>query len=204
MSEKVVLDKALPVIGMRELVYAKILSDTEAGTTYDTVKQLIGVQGLSFVPQSNQQQSYGDDGTFCIVNANGDADGEVDMNTIPTIMEVDWFGHVLDANGALVESPDDEVSPIAVGFRAAKSSGGDKLVWLYKCTPSLPETVYKTKEGSNVTIQSKKVKFKGTKRIYDGKTKISIDSDLEGLAPSVVTNWTSAVYDPAATQTVDP
>ncbi|MDD3212078.1 MAG: hypothetical protein PHY64_00260 [Eubacteriales bacterium] len=204
MSEPILLDKILPVVGMREMVYAKVLTDTEAGATYDTVKRLQGVQALNFTPQSNQTQSYGDDGTFCIVNANGDADGEVDVNTIPDEMSVDWFGHKLDANGALVKSPDDQVNDIAIGFRAAKSTGGDKLVWLYKCTPSLPEEVYKGKEGSNVTIQGKKIKFKGIKRTYDGNSHISIDSDKEGLAASVVTNWTKAVYEPADTKTVDP
>lgn len=204
MSEPILLDKLFPVVGMRELVYAKVLTDTEAGATYDTVKRVPGVQGLSFAPQSNQQQSYGDDGTFCIVNANGDVDGELDLNTVPNEMAVDWFGHRLDANGALVESPDDIASYIAIGFRAAKSDGGDKLVWIYKAYPSQPEKAFKSKEGTSVTIQTSKIKFKGEKRLYDKNATISIDSDLEGLAPSVVTNWTKAVYEAAAVKTVDP
>lgn len=202
MSEPILLDKMLPVIGMRDLVYAKVVSDTAAGTVYGEVKQLQGVQGLSFAPNSNQQQTYGDDGTFCIVSANGDADGEVEVNTIPPEMEVDWFGRTRDANGAVVMSSDDQTSDIALGFRARKSNGADKLVWLYKVTPSSPEVAYKTKEGSNVTIQTRKIKFKATQRASDKNMKIAIDSDETGLAASVVTNWTKAVYAPAATKTV--
>jgi phi13 family phage major tail protein len=204
MSEPILLDKVLPVVGMRELVYAVLTSDTDVGAVYDTVKRVRGVQSLNFTPQSGQQQSYGDDGTFCIVNANGDADGEVDLNTIPSDMAVDWFGHTLDANGAVVQSPDDKVNPVAIGFRAEKSSGGDKLVWLYKCIPSAPEKAFKGKEGTSVTIQNSKVKFKAIARDYDRKTFISVDSDAAGLAASVVTNWTKAVYEPADTKTVDP
>lgn len=203
MSEPILLDKVLPVVGLRELVYAKVLTDTAAGATYDEVKQVQGVQSLSFTPNGNPQQSYGDDGTFCTVNANGDADGEVDLNTIPPEMAVDWFGHKLDANGVLVESPDDSVNDIAIGFRAAKSSGGDKLVWIYKCTPSLPEKAFKGKEGSSITIQSSKVKFKATKRTFDQKRFVSVDSDTTGLAASVIANWTKAVYEPATAKTVD-
>ena len=202
MSEPIILGKVLPVVGMRDLVYAKILSDTTSGTVYDEVKQLQGVQGLGFVPNSNQQQSYGDDGTFCIVNANGDADGEVEVNTIPPEMEVDWFGRTLDANGAVVMSSDDHANDVAIGFRARKADGADKLVWLYKCTPSSPESAYKTKEGSNVTIQTRKIKFKATQRASDHNMKIAIDSDTVGLAASVVTNWSKTVYEPAATKTV--
>ncbi len=202
MSEPILLDKMLPVIGMRDLVYAVVTADTAAGTVYGTVKQMQGVMGLSFAPNSNQQQTYGDDGTFCIVSANGDADGEVEVNTIPPEMEVDWFGRTLDANGAVVMNSDDQVHDVAIGFRARKSNGADKLVWLYKCTPSSPEVAYKSKEGSNVTIQTRKIKFKATQRASDKNMKIAIDSDTSGLAASVVTNWTKAVYAPAATKTV--
>jgi phi13 family phage major tail protein len=202
MSEPILLDKMLPVVGMRDLVYAVVTADTTAGTVYGEVKQMQGVMGLGFVPSSNQQQSYGDDGTFCIVSANGDAEGEVEVNTIPPEMEVDWFGRKLDANGAVVMSSDDQVKDIAIGFRARKSDGADKLVWLYKCTPSSPESAYKTKEGSNVTIQTRKIKFKATQRVSDRNMKIAIDSNTIGLAASVVTNWTKAVYAPAATKTV--
>ena len=201
MSEPIILGKVLPVVGLRELVYAPVVTDTGDGTVYGDVKQVQGVQGLNFTPQSAQTQSYGDDATFCIVNASGDADGEVDVNTIPPEMAVDWFGHKLDANGALVESPDDQVHDIAIGFRAAKSSGGDKLVWLYKCTPSTPEKAFKGKEGSSVTIQGSKIKFKATARTSDRNTYISIDSDTTGLAASEIANWTKAVYIPATTKT---
>ncbi len=202
MSEPILLDKMLPVVGMRDLVYAVVTEDSAAGTVYGTVKQMQGVMGLSFAPNSNQQQTYGDDGTFCIVSANGDADGEVEVNTIPPEMEVDWFGRTLDANGAVVMNSDDQVHDVAIGFRARKSNGADKLVWLYKCTPSSPEVAYKSKEGSNVTIQTRKIKFKATQRASDKNMKIAIDSDTSGLAASVVTNWTKAVYAPAATKTV--
>ena len=70
MSEPILLDKMLPVVGMRDLVYAVVTADSAAGTVYGTVKQMQGVMGLSFAPNSNQQQTYGDDGTFCIVSAN--------------------------------------------------------------------------------------------------------------------------------------
>ena len=202
MNEPILLNKMMPVIGMRDLVYAKIISDTTAGTAYDEVKQLLGVQSLSFAPNSNQQQSYGDDGTFCIVSANGDADGEVEVNTIPSEMAVDWFGRTLDANGAVVMGSDDHANDVAIGFRARKADGADKLVWLYKCTPSSPESAYKTKEGSNVTIQTRKIKFKATQRASDHNMKIALDSDAAGLAASVVTNWSKAVYEPAETKTV--
>jgi phi13 family phage major tail protein len=201
MSEPILLEKVLPVVGMRELVYATLTSDTAAAAVYGEVKHVLGVQSLNFTPQSNQQQSFGDDGTFCIVNANGDADGEIDLNTIPATMSVDWFGHSLDANGAVVQSPDDKVNPVAIGFRAEKSSGGDKLVWLYKCIPSAPEKAFKGKEGTSVTIQNSKIKFKAIARDHDRKTFISLDSNTTGLAATVVTNWTKAVYEPAATKT---
>lgn len=201
MNEPIILGKVLPVVGMRDLVYAKILSDSAAGTVYDEVKQLQGVQSLGFVPSSNQAQSFGDDGTFCIVSAIGDADGEVEVNTIPPEMEVDWFGRKLDANGAVVMSSNDHASDIALGFRARKSDGADKLVWLYKCTPSSPESVYKGQEGSNVTIQNRKIKFKATQRSSDKNMKIAIDSNTVGLSPTVVSNWTKAVYEPATVKT---
>lgn len=86
----------------------------------------------------------------------------------------------------------------------ASRDGADKLVWLYKCTPQpfAGQAPYKTKEGSNVTIQTKKIKFKATQRTSDHNMKIDLDSNTAGLAASVVTNWTKAVYSPADTKTV--
>ena len=88
-----------------------------------------------------------------------------------------------------------------MGFRARKADGADKLVWLYKCTPSSPESSFKGQEGSNVTVQNRKIKFKATQRASDKKMKIAIDSNTVGLAASVVTNWTKAVYAPATVKT---
>lgn len=201
MSEVLILPKMMPVVGLRELVYAKILTDTAEATVYDDVKQVLGIQGLSFKPNSNQQQAYGDDGTFAVVNSTGEVEGEMELNTIPTQMEVDWFGRKLDANGAEIMSNDDQPNQLAVGFRARKSDGGDKLVWLYKITPAEPEVVYRTKEGTNVTIQNRKIAFKAIQRESDRNLKTALDSDKVGLAPSVVTNWTKAVYEPVTTPT---
>jgi len=203
MPDPTLLDKVLPVIGMRDMVYAKITADTAEGTVYGAVKQLQGVQKLGFKPNSAQQQSYGDDGIFCVVNSAGDAEGEIEMNTIPPEMEADWFGRSLDANGAVVMSSADMPNDVAIGFRAKKQDGSDKLVWLYKCTPSSPESAFATQESGNVTIQNRKVPFKATRRLSDGNMKIAIDSNTATLAASVVTNWTKAVYEPAATKTVD-
>ena len=44
MSEPIIIGKVLPVVGLRELVYAPVVTDTGDGTVYGDVKQVQGVQ----------------------------------------------------------------------------------------------------------------------------------------------------------------
>lgn len=203
MSEILLLDKKMNVKGLHDLCYAVITKDDESGTTYGPVKRVQGVQTTSYVPQSNAVKSYGDNGTYCTVTTGNDADLEIGLNEIPDAMQVDWFGHSLDANGALVENKNDTPNEIAVGYKATKTNGADRMVWNYKCTPSLPEEQQETEKGSEVTIQTRKIKLTASPRASDGQKRAVLDSDMEGLAASVVANWTKAVYEKATTKTED-
>ena len=195
MSEPIILKKIMPLVGMRDLVYARVMEDTAEGVDYGSVKAIAGVMGFGFVPGNKEAVGYGDDGVFARFSGNTDAEGSLELNTIPKEMEIDWFGHKVDANGIVSSNKDDICNPVAIGFKAMKTDGHFRYVWVYNVEPSQPEDTYRTLEDG-ATIQTKTIAMKCTPRKYDGEMQAKADTDDETITDKTIfTNWLKAVYE---------
>lgn len=183
-------------IGLRDICYAMLTEDTEDGTTYNAVvKGVAGAINATVSPQSESTKQYADDGINAEVTSLGDVNISIELSSIPDEVQAEWFGHTKNADGVLISNKDDAANHFALGFRSLNHDGSFRHVWVYKVLASLPENVYQTKEGSNVTMQTQKVTLACSPRVSDGKWMARVNSNDDKIGPAVIGNWFNAPYE---------
>ena len=98
-----------------------------------------------------------------------------------------------DANGVIVDHADDKAPFFSLGFRAKKSNGEYRHVWLYKGKFSAVEESYATQQD-NADAQQQPITGTFVKRA-DGKWRARVDSDDVNVKPEVISEWFSAPYE---------
>ena len=89
---------------------------------------------------------------------------------------------------------------MAIGFRAKKANGKYRYFWLYRVIFSVPATSLATK-GDSITFSSPTIEgtvFRRNK--LDGEQKHPWKAEVtegdNGVAPTIISQWFSAVYEP--------
>ena len=173
-------------IGLKNLVYCKVVEDVDGGTTtYGPVKPLIGAIDAQVVPQNaDPNVQFADDDEFDVITP--DADYDIDLETVGFSIEnmAELQGHEIDANGGMIIKKGDEPPYFAFGFKSelsTKFGGGYRYVWIYKARPQMMSHTFHTKEGATVTRQTGKMRVVGIKRLSDGFKQYVTDTPTEGF-----------------------
>ncbi|NFV48090.1 phage tail protein [Clostridium botulinum] len=164
--------------GLRGFRVVELTKDEDGATEYGKdIKKLIGARHIKVTPKSASAELYGDDQLLESTSAVGVIDVEIDLAELPLELRAFFRGNTYK-DGVLLENKTDTAPKIALGFIAAKSQKGDRLVWLTKGTSEPIEDENKTKTDK-IDYQTQKMKFKFMPRISDGLYKITADTDLE-------------------------
>ncbi|SHH05882.1 major tail protein [Tepidibacter thalassicus] len=188
----------MATIGLRNLVYAKLVKDDNTGVTYDTVKPIAPAIDAKISPSTNTDSLYADDGIVETVETLGEISVELEVSDLPVEVLADLQGHTIDNNGALVKKATDQAPYVAIGFKSKKSNGKYKYVWLYKGKFSLIEEEYHTNEDK-ANFSTPKLKGTFLKRIYDEAWQVSADEDTTGFTQALADKWFDSVYEENAT-----
>lgn len=180
-------------LGLKDLFYAVISEGEDGAESYGTPKKMAGAMTADLSITTADGKLYVDDGLSVAVSefANGNLKLGIDDLTPETTAEI--LGQEVDKNKVVWAGGDDEPPYIAVGFRAKKTGGKYKYIWLLKCKAKVPAEKYETK-GESIKFQTPEIELTIMRRKKDGNWK----ADYVGTPDSgAAKTWFTAVPEKA-------
>ena len=191
-----------PKIGLDNVVIAKVLSDSAEGISFGEVIPLKGAVNATVNPNSDVAVDFADNGPFFSASNRGNTELNLEMIDV----DVDVLAQLLGqrkVNGITVETPLDQSSDYALGFRvwlAGKDANGNnryQYFWYAKGKFSVPETGGETKTDSlNFGHISVTAQFVQTQYVPNGQETgticTHIRTDDPSVPASVKANWFNA------------
>ena len=184
-------------IGLKNVVIAPLLTDTEAGHSYGDLQLLAGAIEASVTPDNADPDIlYADDIEFDTLYADPNIDFKLKMADIPLLIQEMIFANKIDDNGVLIRTSQDKPPYFAVGFKSEKSNGKYRYVWLYKVRAKPLTENFATKEGDTINRQNPEVEFTAIKRTHDARYQAVADEDENGFTAAKAATFLTSVYDP--------
>lgn len=175
-------------IGLKNLVYAKLLTDPIGGTpTYDTVTRIAGAISANFNPNGSTETLFADDGPFESASTLGNMSLELNVADISSAVQADLLGHKI-SGGILKKTKDDTPPWVAIGYARTRSDGSATLVWLNKCKFAPGEQSSETK-GESINWNTPTISASIVAREADGEYSRVTNRDTEGYTPDLVKKW---------------
>lgn len=178
-------------IGLQNLYYAIINSDTIAGISYQAPKHVPGLNKMNIAVQTSDGTYYADNGPHETIRMFKQVDVGIELADLDMDTQADWFGNQL-IGGQLIEKSTDNAPYVAIGFEATKSNGNSRFTWLLKGRFSPPDTNSET-TGDSVKFNAPTVKGTFIRRAYDNQWRRKADEDHPDYLPIVGANWFTAV-----------
>lgn len=185
----------MATIGLRDVHYAILQSDTSAGATYGTPERLVGAISANVNPNTSSATLFADDGPYDSASTLGEIELELNMADIPAAASNKLLGHTYK-NGVLIKKASDQPPYVAVGYRSLKSNGAYRYTWLLKGKFADGEQSNQTK-GDSIEYSTPTITGAFVKRDYDDAWQVEADSDDTTINPGTITNWFQAVVDVA-------
>jgi phi13 family phage major tail protein len=194
----------MATIGLDKLYYATITEDPATGEeTYSKPTQLAKAISAELSVELAEAILYADDGASEIVKEFKSGTLTLGVDDLGVEAAAALTGAQVDANGVLISTSEDNTTPVAIGFRAARSNGKYQYFWLYRVKFALPTTTLATKADS-ITFSTPTIEGTILRRNKpDGKGrhpwKAEVTEGAAGVKPETITGWYTAVYEPANT-----
>lgn len=120
-------------VGLKNMVIAPIISDTEEETTYGELQKVAGAIEASITPENNDPDvQYYDDVEGDVLYPDPELSFKTKLADLPLLIQEMIFSNAIDDNGVLIRTASDKPGYFAVGFMSEKSNGTYRYVWLYK------------------------------------------------------------------------
>lgn len=179
-------------LGLKDLYYAKC-NEVNGVESYDTPKKLAEVMNADLSVKTATAELYADDAIS--ESAKEFINGTLKLGVKDLTPEVlaDILGQMVDQNKVVWAGDGDEPPFLAVGFRAAKTGGRYRYIWLLKIKFELPGEKYETK-GESIKFNTPEITGTFYKRKKDGMWKADFVGKENDTAAST---WFTAVPDPA-------
>lgn len=194
----------MATIGLDKLYYATITENPTTGEeTYASPKPLAKAISAELSVEVAEAILYADDGPSEIVKEFKSGTLTLGVDDLGAEAAAALTGAILDANGVLISSSEDGGTPVAIGFRAARSNGTFQYFWLYRVKFALPSTTLATKADS-ITFSTPSIEGTILRRNKpDAKGRHPWKAEATEGDPKVkaeiITGWYQSVYEPAAT-----
>lgn len=185
----------MATIGLRDVHYALLKTDTTEGTTYETPVKVSGAISANVNPNTSSATLFADDGPYESSTTLGEIEIELNMADLPGEVQAALLGHTYK-NGVLVKKASDQAPYVAIGYRSLKSNGAYRYTWLYKGKFTDGEQSNSTK-GDSIEYSTPTITGAFVKRDFDDMWQAEADSDNADLGTDTITNWFSAVFEPS-------
>ena len=192
----------MATIGLDRLYMADITEDANGVETYGVPEVMAKVINADLSVELAEAILYADDGADEIIKEFKSGKLTLGIKDIGAALASKLTGAVIDGNGVVISASEDSGKTIAVAFRAKKSNGAYRYVWLYRVTFGMPSSSYVTK-GDNITFQTPTIEgivSRRNKLDYKGQHpwRAEVDSDGKDVEASTISGWYSEVYEPEA------
>ena len=188
-------------VGLKNVVIAPLMEDSETTHTYGTLQLMAGAIEASITPENaDPDVQHADDVEFSVLYPDPELSFKTKMADIPLTIQEMIFGNSIDDNGVLVRTASDRPPYFAVGFKSEKSDGTFRYVWLFKVRAKPATETYATKEGTSVTRQTGEVEWTAIKRTHDGRYQAVADEGQNGFDATKAATFLESVYEPAFTE----
>lgn len=179
----------MATIGLRDLYIAKITEGENGAETYGTPRRLAKAITAEMSVEVADGTLYADDGVDVIEKEFVKGEIKLGVNDIANEDMAELLGQAADTDGVIYGKEGDTAPYFAVGFRAKKTGGKYKYVWLYKVKFSIPEESYETK-GDSINFATPEITGEFIKRNMDDRWK----ADYVGLPTDEVgSTWFAEV-----------
>lgn len=189
--------KTASTIGLKNVVIAPLLTDTDSETTYGDVQKLAGAIDATLSPENTEPDVQdADDGEFDAVYPTPSGSFTTSMVDIPLEIQAMIFGSRIDDNGVLVSGDKDTAAYFAIGFMSEKADHSYRYAWLYKVRARPMTENYATRGSSSVTRQQAQVQWDYTVRKSDGEWRSVADIGENGFTNEKAATFFESVYAP--------
>lgn len=190
----------MATIGMDQLVYAKITENDDGYETYGTPIKLAQAMKADLSVELAEAVLYADDHAAYVIKDFKSGKLSLGVDDIGTTAAQDLTGAVLDDNGVLVSSGENEGTPVAIGFRALKPNGKYRYFWIFRVKFGVPSTSLQTK-GDSIAFSSPTIEGTVMRRNKpDGMGKhpwkVEVTEGDANASATVISSWLTAVYEP--------
>ncbi|MBO1003736.1 major tail protein [Pseudogracilibacillus auburnensis] len=184
----------MATIGLRDIYFFPILTDTEEDTTYDTGIRIGKAMQANVQPSFNSAELRAEDGVAATADARGVTTVTVQTDDLSKKSQSVMFGKKINSDGVLVDSEDDRPPYGALAFRSEKANGAFRYVVLYKGKFTLPESNYETKQETPA-FQTPTTTGRFIRRESDRLYGNDADDDDSEIDKSIFDNWFDAPYE---------
>lgn len=163
-------------MNVKNLVYAKLLTDTETGTTYGDIKKFADARQIQVTPTIASGDCYGDGAKKKSQSKITGYEVTTDVNKAQVDVRADLFGHKFTPDGELIIGNDDKPIEFAFGYEIEQTEGNRELVWLLKCTAQPYAYTVQQTEG-DVKYASDSIKITSIMRESDNNFQLIGDTN---------------------------
>lgn len=178
-------------LGLRDLYYA-ICTETNGAESYGAPKKLAEAMNADLSVKTATADLYADDAISESVKEFINGTLKLGVKDLATEVLAEVLGQMVDRNKVVWAGDGDEPPFLAIGFRAAKTGGRFRYIWLLKCKFEIPGEKYETK-GETIKFNTPEITATFYKRKKDGKWK----ADYTGKENNEVADkWFTEVPEP--------
>jgi phi13 family phage major tail protein len=183
------------IIGLKDLHYAVIQSESATETVYGPVKRLGPAMALNLAPSVNRGQLRADDQVLFTEAAKGAITVTLNTAYLEKEVEAEILGKTIHPNGGISDNVNDRPPYIAIGGRAANARGGYDYFWIYRVQFAPAEQNMETKQETP-TFQTPQLTGEALPRLHDGEEKFKAWSEDPTITDkSIFDEWFNEVID---------
>lgn len=187
----------MATLGLRDMFFANITEDENGIETFGTPKRLAKAIKAELSVNIAEGKLYADDAIAEIVKQFTDGTLKLNINDLSSENSSELTGQQIDDNKITFATEKDNPPYVAIGFRAMKTDGTFRYVWLYKVKFAIPSENYETK-GDSISFITPEIEGTFVKLNKNGIWK----SDYTGLeTDEVAKTWFESVKEPTDTTT---
>lgn len=182
----------MATIGLRDLYRAPITVGEGGKEEYGTPVRMAKAISAELSVETAEATLYADDGACEVVKEFVKGELKLGVNDLRPEDLSALLGQTQDADDVVYASDTDEAPYFAIGFRARKTGGEYKYIWLYKVKFAVPEEKYNTK-GDGIEFSTPEITGQFVKR-QDGLWKAE---HVAAPDNAVAADWFKTVREPA-------
>lgn len=156
-------------VGLKDLVFAPITLGADGVPSYGKVSKLAEVMNADLSVTTAEGTLYADDAVSESVKEFVKGALKLGIKDLAPKHVATLLGQKMDADQVIYGGADDEPPYVAVGFRAKKTGGVYRYIWLYRVKFKIPNEKFQTK-GEAIVFNTPEIEGEFFTR-YDGRWK---------------------------------